>query len=335
MEIAVSLIGLGRAGGFHLESIRTLPGVRLAQVYDTDTRRAEEVATQTGGRVAKDPEEATAADDVDAVVVSTPTSTHFSFVTAAVGAGKPVLSEKPLGTNLEEIDHCFALAEEHRVPLLVAFQRRFDPSFAAAIEACRSGELGEIRFIRSVSRDHPIPSLEYLASSGGILHDCVVHDFDLVCQVAGEEPEEVFCFGANRIPEIEGIGDLDHLVVSLRFASGLLASIDISRFGAHGYDQRIEILGERGMLQTENWPGTTAALTTRDGTTTSPIDYSFPTRYRDAYRREFECFLDCVRGDRESPVTHAEVRLNHKLADAACASVEQGRPIRLDEMESR
>lgn len=331
-ELSVSLIGLGRAGGFHLESIRTLPGVRLGRVHDTDTDRAQEVAAATGCRVAMDPHEATNSEDV--VVVSTPTATHLEFVTSALEAGRPVLSEKPLGTSLAEIDRCFELAERHRVPLLVAFQRRFDASFAAAIETCRSGKLGEIRFIRSVSRDHPVPSLDYLAGSGGILHDCAVHDFDLVCQAAGEDPEEVFCFGTNRIPEIEAIGDLDHLVVSMRFASGLLASVDISRFGPHGYDQRIEVLGELGMLETGNWPGTTATLSTREGTTSAPIDYSFPTRYRDAYRLEFECFLECARGERESPVTHDQVRLNHKLAEAARASCETGAPVRVEDMES-
>jgi myo-inositol 2-dehydrogenase/D-chiro-inositol 1-dehydrogenase len=331
-DIRVSLIGLGRAGGFHLESIRTLPGVRLGQVYDADTLRAEEIARQTGCRVAKDPREATQAEDV--VVVATPTETHFEFVQAALAAGKPVLSEKPLGTHVEQIDSCFALAQQHAVPLVVAFQRRFDPSFAAVIEACRAGELGEIRFIRSVSRDHPTPSLEYLTRSGGILHDCVVHDFDLVCQAASEQPQEVFCFGASRLPEVQSIGDLDHLVVALRFGSGLLASIDVSRFGAHGYDQRIEVLGARGMLQTENWPGTTATLSTREGTTSAPIDYSFPTRYRDAYRLEFECFLECVRGNRKSPISHADVRFNHRLADAAKASYEQGRPVAIEKQES-
>ena len=328
-DIDVCVIGLGRAGGFHLESIRTLPGVRLARVYDTDPDAAKGVAERTGCRIAESPADAVGSSDVDAVVVSTPTHTHYELVTAALSAGKPVLSEKPLGTNLAEIDHCFSLAGERAVPLLVAFQRRFDPSFADAIRATREGELGEVRFIRSVSRDHPIPSLDYLRTSGGILHDCVVHDFDLVCQLAGEEPVEVFCFGSNFVPEIESIGDLDHLVVSLRFPSGLLASIDISRFGAHGYDQRVEVLGEKGMLQTGNWPDTTAAVTTREGTRSAPIDYSFPTRYRDAYRLEFECFLECVRGERESPVTHDEVRLNHKLADAAYASWEQGRPVEL------
>lgn len=328
-EINVSLIGLGRAGGFHLESIRTLPGVRLAQVYDQDAARAAAVAEQTGCRVARSAEESTGATGIDAVVVSTTTNTHFEYVTAALEAGRPVLSEKPLGTNLEEIDHCFGLAALKSAPLVVAFQRRFDPSFADAIRKSRAGDLGQIRFIRSVSRDHPVPTLDYLKTSGGILHDCVVHDFDLVCQIAGEDPVEIFCFGSNFIPEIEAIGDLDHLVCSLRFGSGLLASIDISRFGAHGYDQRVEVLGENGMLETRNWPGTTAAVTTRAGSTAAPIDYSFPTRYRDAYRLEFGCFLECVRGERASPITHAEVRLNHLLADAACASHAEGRPVRV------
>jgi myo-inositol 2-dehydrogenase/D-chiro-inositol 1-dehydrogenase len=330
-SVRISLIGLGRAGGFHLASVGALDSVTLAQVYDTDAARAAEVAGRTDCRVAGSIEEATRADDVDAIVVATPTQTHFEIVQAALLAGKPVLSEKPLGSTLVEIDTCFEAAKARGLPLFVAFQRRFDPTFAAAISAARNGELGEIRFIRSVSRDHPIPALDYLASSGGILHDCVVHDFDLVCQIAGEEPSELFCYATNRIPAIRDIGDLDHLVVSLKFPSGLLASIDVSRFGAHGYDQRVEVLGERGMLETRNPPETSATFSDRAGTKRAPIDYSFPTRYRDAYRLEFERFLACVRGERESPTTHAQVRLNHLLADAAMISVREQRPVQIDE----
>jgi len=331
--IRVALIGLGRAGGFHLASIGALPGVELCQVYDTNDERAKEVAAQTGCRVAQTPGEAVGADEVEAVVVATPTQTHYDFVVAALAAGKPVLSEKPLGSDLTQIDTCFAAAAASGLPLLVAFQRRFDPTFSAAIAAARSGELGEIRFIRSVSRDHPIPALAYLETSGGILHDCVVHDFDLVCQIAGEDPEELFCFASNRIDEIRSIGDLDHLVVALSFPSGLLASIDVSRFGVHGYDQRVEVLGDRRMLETRNPAETAAAVSDRSGTTLAPIDHSFPTRYRDAYRLEFECFLACVRGERESPTTHAQVRLNHMLADAAMRSALEHRPVRIEEVD--
>lgn len=332
-RLRISLIGLGRAGGFHLASIGALSNVELCQVHDTDEKRAEEVARETGCRIATTPEEAVGAEDVDAVVVATPTQTHFELVSAALAAKKPVLSEKPLGSTLEEIDACFTAAADAGLPLFVAFQRRFDPTFAAAIAAARSGDLGEIRFIRSVSRDHPVPSLDYLKTSRGILHDCVVHDFDLVCQIAGETPDELFCFASNRIPEIRDIGDLDHLVVSLRFPSGLLASIDVSRYGVHGYDQRVEILGERKMLETRNQTETTASIADRSGTTRAPIDHSFPTRYRDAYRLEFDCFLECVRGHRDSPTTHAEVRLNHVLADAAMLSLAERRPVRIEEAD--
>jgi myo-inositol 2-dehydrogenase/D-chiro-inositol 1-dehydrogenase len=329
--VRISLLGLGRAGGFHLASIRALPGVALSSVYDTDSERAERVAFEHGCRAAASAEEATGAADVDAVVVATPTATHFGYVEAALAAGKPVLSEKPLGTSLEQIDRCFGLAESGGAALLVAFQRRFDPSFAGVVQAVRAGEVGALQFIRSVSRDNPVPSVDYLRTSRGIFHDCVVHDFDLVCHVAGAFPDEVFAYGSNLVPEIRELGDVDNVVVALRFPNGLLASIDVSRQGPHGYDQRLEVLGTSGMVQAENRPRTTVVVSGREGSLRPPIDYSFPTRYFEAYRAEFACFLECVRGAAEVPITHADVRSNHRLAEAAERSVREGRPIPLAE----
>ena len=215
----------------------------------------------------------------------------------------------------------------------MAFQRRFDPSFAEVAAAAHAGRVGALQFIRSVSRDNPVPSIDYLRTSRGIFHDCVVHDLDLVCHVAGEVPEQVFAFGSNFVPAIREIDDLDNVVIALRFPSGLLASIDVSRQGTHGYDQRLEVLGTEGMVQAENRPRTTAVLSSREGATHAPIDHSFPTRYFEAYRAEFACFLDCVRGAREVPVTHADVRQNHRLADAAERSAREGRPVRLAEVD--
>jgi len=329
--IRISLLGLGRAGGFHLESIRALPDAVLVQVHDADAQRASQVAEEHGARVASGPDEATGATDVDAVVVATPTATHFAYVEAALAAGKPVLSEKPLGTSLEQIDRCFELSAAREAPLLVAFQRRFDPSFSAVAEAVRAGTLGRLQFIRSVSRDSPVPSLEYLRTSRGIFHDCVVHDFDLVCHVAGAPPEQVFAYGASLLPEIAALDDVDNVVVSLRFPSGLLASIDVSRQGPHGYDQRLEVCGTDGMLEAENRPQNTVVFSGAEGSTRAPIDYSFPTRYFDAYRAEFACFLSCVRGEASVPITHRDVRLNHRIAEAAELSAREGRPIDLGE----
>ncbi|MDH3684864.1 MAG: Gfo/Idh/MocA family oxidoreductase [Myxococcales bacterium] len=327
--LRISLLGLGRAGGFHLASIRALPNAVLVQVHDSDAERARRVAEEHGARVASGADEATGATDVDAVVVATPTASHFAYVEAALAAGKPVLSEKPLGTSLEQIDRCFALSAAREVPLLVAFQRRFDPSFSAVAEAVRAGTLGPLQFIRSVSRDSPVPSIEYLRTSRGIFHDCVVHDFDLVCHVAGAAPDQVFAYGASLVPEIGALDDLDNVVVALRFPNGLLASIDVSRQGPHGYDQRLEVCGTHGLLEAENRPQNTVVFSGAEGSTRAPIDYSFPTRYFDAYRAEFACFLRCVRGEAHVPISHRDVRLNHRIADAAERSAREGRPIDL------
>ncbi len=329
-EIGIALLGLGRAGSFHLASLRSLPGARLRQVYDPDAAKAERVARETGCHRARDAKQAVTAAGVDAVVIATPTLTHHGLVLAALEAGRPVLSEKPLGVRPEEIDQCFERAREEGVPLLVAFQRRFDPSFAAVLEAAHAGEMGQLQFIRSVSRDNPVPGIDYIRTSCGIFHDCAVHDLDMVCQIAEAAPEEVFAFASSFIPEIGAVGDVDNVAIALRFPGGLLATIDVNRKSAYGYDQRLEVFGSGGMLQVENRPRTLAVRASEAGIARPPADHSFPTRYRDAYRAELECFLDCVRGKRAVPITHEQVRRSHAVAEAAERSFREGRPLAPD-----
>jgi myo-inositol 2-dehydrogenase/D-chiro-inositol 1-dehydrogenase len=328
--IGIALLGLGRAGSFHRESLRALPGARLCEVFDTDSGLAERVAREDGCHPAKDAASAIGAGGVDAVIVATPTRTHHEYVVAALEAGKAVLSEKPLGLDPAEIERCFEAAESRELPLLVAFQRRFDPSFGSLASAAHAGEVGELQFIRSVSRDNPVPSVDYIRTSGGIFHDCLVHDFDLICHIAKVGPEEVFSFGSSFLPEISAIDDLDNVVVSLRFPGGLLASVDASRKSVYGYDQRIEVFGSAGMLQTGNRPRTLTLQAGKGGVVAPPIDFSFPTRYRDAYRLELECFLECVRGEREAPVTRQDVLRTHGVADAAERSYREGQPVRIE-----
>jgi myo-inositol 2-dehydrogenase/D-chiro-inositol 1-dehydrogenase len=332
--VGIALLGLGRAGSFHLESLRALPGARLRWVHDTDAARADVIAREFGARSARAAEEAIGDPEVAAVVIATPTRTHHAYAVAALEAGRAVLCEKPLGTSLAEIDRCFALAQQACRPLLVAFQRRFDPSFAALAEAAHAGEVGDLRFIRSVSRDNPLPSLDYMRTSCGIFHDCLVHDFDLVCHVAGEAPEELFSFGSSFLPEIAAIGDLDNVAVALRFAGGLLATIDVNRQSAYGYDQRLEVFGSRGMLQVENQPRDRVVRSRDDGITRPPVDTSFPSRYREAYQAELACFLACVRGERSVPIDYEDVRRSHRLADAAERSFREGAPVRIDAVAS-
>src|SRR5262249_37648432 len=125
-RLRVSLVGLGRAGGFHLQSLRGMEEAVLCRVYDADPDRVRQVARQHACPVARDKEEAVGAADIDAVVVATPTDSHHEYIHAALEAGKAVLTEKPVALRLDLIDSCFDLAARKNRPLMVAFQRRFD-----------------------------------------------------------------------------------------------------------------------------------------------------------------------------------------------------------------
>ena len=332
--IRISLLGLGRAGKFHIQSLGLLDQARLVSVYDTLPEKAESAASELGCRQARDPAEAIEANDVDAVIIATPTNAHFEYSKHAIDAGKPLLTEKPLGSSLVEIDTCFESASRANVPLMVAFQRRFDPSFAELISAVHRGDVGQPHFVRSVSRDNPVPTIDYLRISGGIYHDCMVHDLDMVVHLARATPTHLSAFGHSFIPEIAELTDHDSAVGTLKFDNGMTASIDINRQSVFGYDQRIEVFGDGGMLQADNQYPTTICHATANGIARPPIEYSFPTRYREAYRAELDCFVRCVRGEEAVPITHEDVRTNHLLAVGMEVAARENRVIRFGELET-
>jgi myo-inositol 2-dehydrogenase/D-chiro-inositol 1-dehydrogenase len=154
----------------------------------------------------------------------------------------------------------------------------------------------------------------------------------MICQIAGEAPVEVAAFGSCFLDAVRELGDHDNVASTLSFPSGLVATIDVSRRCVYGYDQRIEVFGESGMLIAENQHATSVVSARKEGISKSPIEYSFPTRYRAAYQNEMECFLDCVRGKRTVPITHAEVQLNHLLATALELAARERRVVRLSEL---
>lgn len=323
----VALIGLGRAGQFQLESIRTLPEVVLRHAIDTNWERAKEIASEIGCNATRSPEEAYADPEVDAVIVATPTGEHYGQILASLNAGKAVFTEKPLGKGIEEIDECFRLAANKDLPLFVGFNRRFDPSHARVASEVSEGSIGKLQLLRLTSRDSPLPSIDYIRTSHGIFHDCIVHDLDMARFIAREDPIEVYSVGSNFNPDIEAIGDLDNVIVTLRFGSGLLASIDVNRFSAYGYDQRIEAFGDRGMVQSENRLQNTTLLSTGAGLQRPAIEYSFPQRYREAYRNELETFARCVRERSPLPISYEDVRMGYLLSDLAERSFREGKPL--------
>lgn len=326
----VALFGLGRAGSFQLASIRSNPEVSLIHVVDTDLKKTKAVSTEFGCEPSATIDGPLSDPSVDAIIVATPTGEHYGQIMASLDAGKAVFTEKPLGNGLEEIDRCFRLAEEKGLPLFVGFNRRFDPSHASLAASVHTGEIGTPQLIRVTSRDSPLPSMDYIKTSHGIFHDCIVHDLDMIRFIAQEDPIEVFTVGSSFIPEIKALDDLDNVLVSLRFASGLLASIDVNRFASYGYDQRIEAFGNKGMVQSENRSSHSTALSNEKGVVRPPIEYSFPTRYVEAYQRELDAFLKCVLDENPLPISYADVRMSFVLSDLAERSYREGRPLAVD-----
>lgn len=329
----IGLLGLGRAGRFHLQSLRVMDEAKLVSVFDTDLDRATGVAQQIGCEVATTASELIESPAVDAIIVATPTDSHFEYIQRGLDAEKPVLTEKPLGRQLSHIDACFDKSARTHTPLFVAFQRRFDPAFASLVQAVRAGDIGQLQFVRSVSRDNPVPTPEYIEKSGGIFHDCMVHDLDMVVHIIGETPTHMSAFGSSFIREIGQYDDFDNVVALLFFPSGISASIDINRKSVYGYDQRIESFGSEGMLQAENYHNTSLSSATAAGFRLPPVDYSFPSRYRDAYLAELQCFVRCARGEEETPISFRDVRTNHLLATGVEAAARQMSVVRFDTIE--
>ena len=192
------------------------------------------------------------------------------------------------------------------------------------------GEIGHVHLIKTTSRDSPLPSIEYLKISGGIFHDCAVHDIDLCTWILGEYPNEVYSASNSMIPEIGDLGDFDNVTITMKFPSGSLALIDLSRYACYGYDQRLEAFGPKGMIQVANDTPNRSVASSSEGTTRVPIYYSFPSRHASGYQIELDHFLDVVLGKDKSSVTDLMTLAVSKIATACEDSAKCGQSIKLE-----
>ena len=264
-KLNIALFGLGRAGKFHIQSIQSIPELNLKCVMDLNESVAKRVAKDLECSYSTDIDEPLSQNDIDAVIIATPTKAHHQQIQAALKANKPVFSEKPLGNSLNEIDSCFELAKQTDLPLFIGFNRRFDPSFSSLASDVKDSKVGQLQMLRVTSRDSPLPTMDYISKSNGIFHDCIVHDFDMLRFITGKDPVEIYTLGSSFVEEIKALNDLDNVLVALKYDNGMIASIDVNRFASYGYDQRIEVFGSEGMLQAENRLPITTLLSTNIG----------------------------------------------------------------------
>jgi myo-inositol 2-dehydrogenase/D-chiro-inositol 1-dehydrogenase len=327
--LRIGLIGAGRIGRIHAASVMASPEARLVAVADAMPDAARALAEQSGARVMS-VSGLVRSPTVDAVMICSPTDTHAALIEAAVRADKAVFCEKPVDLSSRRILRCLAVVRAAGRPLMIGFNRRFDPSFAEAKRRIAAGEVGNVELVTILSRDPSPPPASYVARSGGLFRDMMIHDLDMARFLLGEEPVEVHAVGSCLVdPAIGAEGDVDTAAVLLKTASGKIAQISNSRRATYGYDQRFEVHGDKGMVRAGNVPVTTVETATAAGFRADPVLPFFLERYAAAYRAELAHFIDAVRsGAAPSPSGEDGLRAQ-LLADAATTAHRTGKPVRL------
>jgi len=329
-RVGVALLGAGRMGRIHAETLPSIPGVRVVAVADPIEAAREGARVSAGAlRAYADPAEAIHDRDVDAVVIATPTPTHAPLVEEAARAGKAVFCEKPVADSVDRARSLLARVREAGIPFQIGFQRRFDPGYAEMRERISRGEVGSIDQFRSVGRDPAPPPLEYLRISGGIFFDQALHEFDIARFLVGEVVE-VSAWGTVRVQqEIGDMGDADTTVTLLRFASGALGVIENSRRAVYGYDVRTEVFGSGGKLVVDAVPRT-PLWRYGEGGVSADHYYFFTDRFREAARLELRAFVSSVLEGRP-PAPGADDALRAMLvAQAATESFRTGHPVSVE-----
>jgi myo-inositol 2-dehydrogenase/D-chiro-inositol 1-dehydrogenase len=267
------------------------------------------------------------------VLICTPTDTHAELIQRFARAGKGIFCEKPVDLSLSRVQETLKVVRETRATLMVGFNRRFDPHFRALRAAIDDGRIGKVEMVQITSRDPGAPPVSYIERSGGLFRDMTIHDFDMGRWLLGEEVTAVVATGSVLTdPAIGKAGDIDSANVILTTASGRQCVISNSRRATYGYDQRIEVLGEKGAVFAENTHETTVQVATAEGFARPPILNFFMERYAAAYAAEIAAFIDALIQGTEPPTTGEDGLMALALADAAAKSLAEGRVVRLSEI---
>ena len=328
--LRTGLLGAGRIAGVHAIAITANPGSTLVAVSDINVAAAQKIADQYGA-VVRSNDEIINDPDIDAVLIATSTDTHSDLIEKATAAGKAVLCEKPVDLSLARARACQEAVARTGKPVMIGFNRRFDPNFGELKAALDGGEIGKPELLAITSFDPAPPPVSYVKVSGGLFRDMMIHDFDMANFIMGELPVSVSAIGSSVVdPEIGKAGDVDTAVVTLSYGDGRIAVIKNSRRAVYGYDQRVELLGSGGLLQAQNMLENTVVKSTADGVTGAKPTYFFLERYMPAYTAEWAVFVDAVNSGKPFPVTLEDGVAALVMAEAATLSAKSGSPVRLD-----
>ncbi|MCK8488970.1 inositol 2-dehydrogenase [Paenibacillus sp. MBLB2552] len=335
-KVRIGVIGAGRIGKIHVDNLRRLQQAEVVAISDlyADAELEEWAQEREIPIVTADSNAIIHHPDIDAVFICSSTDSHVPLIKSAARSGKHIFCEKPISMDILQTEEALEEVRRAGVKLQVGFNRRFDHNFRRVREHVESGAIGDVHLIKITSRDPSPPPESYIAVSGGIFMDMMIHDFDMARYLSGSEVEEVFAYGGVLVdPVFAKYEDVDTAVVTLRFTNGALGVIDCSRQAAYGYDQRAEAFGTLGAASADNDHANTVALSTSKGVQGDKPLHFFLERYNEAYVLETQQFVDCVLSGNSVPVNGEDGWQAERIARAAKLSLRERRIVKLSELD--
>lgn len=301
--LTIGVVGAGRIGQLHVNYLKTNKDVRIKWISDLNCDKMDDWIKECSiENKTKNHMDIINDSEVEAIIICSPTDTHVDIIKSACAAGKHIFCEKPISLSIKESEEALDAVKKSKVKLQMGFNRRFDNNFKQLQQSITNGDLGEIQTLRITSRDPEPPPIDYIKRSGGLFMDMSIHDFDMARYLMQSEITEVFAVGGALVnPEISQYDDIDTAIITLKFENGALAVIENCRRSVYGYDQRIEVLGENGLITVDNAQSSTLTFHKATGISTENPPYFFLERYSEAYKIEIDQFLDAIVNDTEVP----------------------------------
>lgn len=324
----IALFGAGFIGRVHAASVAAHPGARLRWVCDVDEAAARRLAGTTGATATTRPDEVWADDDVDAVIIASSTDTHADLLQQAVGSGRAVYCEKPIDLDIDRVRRVAAAVHGSGLPVFIGFSRRYDANHGAVQAAVRAGDVGDVELMHLLSRGPEPPPISYIKRSGGQFRDQTIHLFDLVRWITGADPVEVYATGAALTdPAIAEAGDIDTSIAVVTLPSGALCQIDSARRCAYGYDERIEVYGSRGMIESGRKPVREVTRWAAGRIIADGLHPGWFERIEPTFAAAFDAFVGVIEGRVDDYPSLEDGLRAQMIAEAAATSLAEHRPV--------
>jgi myo-inositol 2-dehydrogenase/D-chiro-inositol 1-dehydrogenase len=270
---------------------------------------------------------------IDAVIIASPTALHFEHLKLAIAAGKHIFCEKPIDLSIENVKEIKSLLDANPVKFMVGFNRRYDPNVLKIKKELNEGRLGALQSVKIISRDPGPPPMEFIKTSGGLFLDMAIHDFDLARYLMNSEITEVYSTASifGDLP-LETVDDVDTAVTILKFKNKGFATIENSRNSTYGYDQRIEVFGEKGLLSAQNKSDDSVYFANNSGFhRPKPVGF-FIERYKESYINILDSFVQCLEQNKDLELTFQDGLQSLAISLAAEKSSKQNRTVLLSEI---